>query len=128
LNLLTQPSDQPNSSEVLKYKIIIDENCEELSTTYLTKLETKFENQSFVLFVTANNGTRFRIYWKLKEQILSLKPYNDYFAETDKDLCEFVADFLADSLTKEHSGNTKYLNVFILLTYLIIIFRITTRS
>jgi len=108
LTFLTEPNNQASSNEVLKYKINIDENYEELSTTDLTKLETRFANQSFVLFVTANNGTRFRIYWKSKDSphILSLKPYNNYFVETDKDLCEFVADFLADSFTKGHSGRT----------------------
>jgi len=129
LNVLKKPvPDQ--AFKVLKLKINIDEHFDELSTTNLAELQKKFKNKSVVLFVTANNGTRFHIYWKSKncQQILSIKPYNDYFAETDKDLCEFAADFLADSLTKGHSGNTKYLNIFILLTYLIIIFRISTRS
>jgi len=105
---LTVPNDQVNSNKVLKYKINIDNNFDELSKTDLTILETKFARQSFVLFITANNGTRFYIYWKSKDnsKILSLKPNNDYFCETDKDLCEFVADFLADSLNNGHSGKT----------------------
>jgi len=88
-------------------KINIDQQFDELSTINLKKLQQKFKNQSFVIFVAANYGTRFHIYWKSKDsqKVLSLKPYNGCFSGTDKDLCEFVTDFLADSLIKGHSGN-----------------------
>jgi len=90
-------------------KINTDENFDELSTINLKKLQQKFKNKSTVILIAANKGTRFHIYWKSKDsrKVLSLKPYNDCFSEADKDLCEFVADFLAGCLQNEHSGESR---------------------
>lgn len=108
LNYLTELNDQTCSNKVQKYKIKIDENFDKFGIINLKKLQLKFVNQSVVLFIAANNETRFYIYWKSKDsqQLLSLKPVEEYFTETDRDLCEFIADFLADSLKNGHLGNT----------------------
>jgi len=113
LKFPTKQHDEISSNKVLKYKIKICENFSEFETINLKKLQLEFSNQSIVLFIAANNGTRFHIYWKLKDtsQILSLKPYEDGFSESDKDLCEFVAEFLADSLNNGHSGKTNSFTV-----------------
>ena len=113
LDFLTDLNDQSSSSSVLKYKIRIDENFNEIETINLKKLQSKFVNQSVVLFIAANDETKFYIYWKSKDsqQVLSLKPHADYFSEADKDLCEFVANFLADSLQSGHLGMKVWLDV-----------------
>ena len=105
LKLLNEPALN-EAFKVLKLKIIIDGNFTELSTINLKKLQQKFKNQSFVIFIAANNDTRFHIYWKSKDsqKVLSLKPYNDCFPEPDKDLCEFVSNSLASCLENGHTG------------------------
>ena len=107
LKLLNEPAPD-EAFKVLKLKIIIGGTFEEFSTINLKKLQQKFKNQSFVIFIAANNETRFHIYWKSKDsrKVFSLKPYNDCFSETYRDLCEFVADFLAHCLENEHSGES----------------------
>jgi hypothetical protein len=107
LQLLTDPIlDQ--DFKVLNLKISIQETFDELSTTKLKELQKKFKDQSFVIFIVADNNTRFHIYWKPKDsrKVLSLKPYKDYFTESDKDLCEYVADFLLNCLQNDQSGKS----------------------
>lgn len=91
---------------VIKIKIVADSNECELNLINLKKLRQKFKNKSVILFITANDDNKFSIYWKSKDikQLLLLKPYKESFLRNDKDLCEFVADFLADSLKIGHLG------------------------
>lgn len=91
---------------MLKYKFNIKENFDKFQSEDLKKIQLKFVSRSIVIFITSNHETRYHIYWKSKDisEILFLKPYEYYFSENDKDLCEFVANFLANSLEDKHLG------------------------
>ena len=108
LNFIDTPAPD-QEYKVLKLSVNIQDVIDELSKINLKRLQQKFENQSVVIFITANNGTNFHIYWKSKDsqKVLSLKPYKSCFSETDKDLCEFVTDFLTKCLLNGHSGKSR---------------------
>ena len=73
------------------------------------KLNETFKNESVVIFVSSNNDQNFNIYWKSSkiQLFLTLKPYKGRFSEKDKDLFEYVADILDNSLQNKHLGEKK---------------------
>jgi len=103
LKTINIPSNHQN---VLKLKINIEEDFDELSTTELKKLQKKFKNISVLIFIAASNDTKFVIYWKSKEirKFLRLKSFKDNFIENDKCVYEFVVEFLEGALRKGHLG------------------------
>lgn len=96
----------PNQQNILKLKINIEEDFNEISTTELKKLQKKFKNISILIFITALNDSKFVIYWKSKDirKVLRLKSFKDNFIENDKCVYEFVAEFLEGTLKKGHLG------------------------
>ena len=95
-----------NDENIVKLKLLIDDNFDEISMTNMKQLQYKFRNKSVVIFISIEDDERFLIYWKLKntKQFLSLKPYKKSFFGNDKHLCEYVADFLVNSLENGSLG------------------------
>jgi len=99
-------NDEITSKNVIKIKITVENDLSELSLVNQKKLLQKFKNKSVLIFIAAKDDSKFLIYWKSKDikQLLSLKAYKEIFCRNDKDLCEYVADFLADLLKIGHLG------------------------
>ncbi|KAL7014918.1 hypothetical protein ACKWTF_016194 [Chironomus riparius] len=95
-----------SSNSVLRIKIITANDTNELCSINVKKLQQKSKNKSIVIFVAAKDDKKFLIYWKSKDvrQVMFLSSYRDYFSEHDKDVCEFAAEFLVNSLQDGHLG------------------------
>ena len=93
---------------VLKIKVITTNDANELCSINVKKLQQKCKNKSIVIFVSAKDEQKFLIYWKSKDirHVLFLSSYKENFSVNDKDVCEFAAEFLVNSLENEHLGKT----------------------
>lgn len=95
-----------NLENVLFIKFIIDEDFGELTTDDVTKIVESCIKKSVVILLESKEGHRYSIYWKSKNIpfFLIFKPYNETMTVKDREIYDFVADFLTSCLKLGHLG------------------------
>lgn len=95
-----------NRDVVLFIRLEMINNFEDLKQGQVHKLTKKFRHRSVVLFFESNTNENFIILWKSKDisVFLRLVSYYEKFSNDDRQLCEFIAEFLIKSLCGEHLG------------------------
>ena len=99
--------DQLSDTEtVFLIKFKINENFGNLSSGEIYELTKNCANKSIIVYFASSDEDNFMIYWKSKDaqKILTLSAYKDGFVMDDKDICEYVVDFLVKSLKNGHLG------------------------
>jgi hypothetical protein len=95
-----------NTEDVLFIKFLIDEDFGELPGNDMIKLSNDCSGKSIVILLESKEGNRFSIYWKSKDIpfFLVFKPYNETMSMKDRDIYDFIADFLTTCLKLGHLG------------------------
>ncbi|XP_070504766.1 uncharacterized protein [Chironomus tepperi] len=95
-----------NSDSVLYIKFLIDDDFGELTGNDLTKIMDYCNGKSIVILLESKEGQRYSIYWKSKNIpfFLIFKPYNETMTIKDREIYDFIADFLATCLKLGHLG------------------------
>lgn len=95
-----------DQTTVLFVKLQINDSLENLDLDEIKYLNSLCFNKSIVIFITSENCFKSLIYWKSKDipKLITLKHHGDEFTENDRKVYEFVADFLASSLSKGQLG------------------------
>ena len=93
---------------VLFIQFQVEEDFGELTSTDLLKLTQISQEKSVVIYITSKNDDKFSIYWKLKniQYFLMFKAYDGTSLNDEKKVCEFIADFVAKSLSKGELGES----------------------
>ena len=91
---------------VLLYKIYIDDDFGEISSNELENTNSTCRDKSIVVFIESKCTKNISIFWKSKEleSFLTLKHFDGDFNENVAKVYEYVAEFLATSLSKGESG------------------------
>ena len=91
---------------VLLIQFQVDEDFGELTTTDLLKLIQICQGKAVVIYITSKNYDKFSIYWKSKDlqYFLMFKLYDGILPNDEKKIYEFIADFVADSLSRGELG------------------------
>lgn len=101
---------------VLYIQFQIEDEFGELTTTDLLKLSSKCSGKSVVIFIESKYGERRLIYWKSKniQHFLIFADKSETSSYSDKKIHVFVADFLAESLSRGELGKTFFFKKFII--------------
>lgn len=97
-----------NNESVLMLTVDIVETLNEISGGDLNELNCLFrEKSAVVLFKAVKDFKRF-VYWKSKEisNFVTVSHYKEDFGCEDRDVYQFIADFLGESLKKGELGKT----------------------
>ncbi|XP_070505873.1 uncharacterized protein [Chironomus tepperi] len=85
---------------ILLLKFRINGNFYKPNMKELVELNARCKKAAVVILIASKNEDDFLIYWKSREidRLLKLKSYKENFGKQDKNLCEFTAEFLVESL------------------------------
>lgn len=100
-------------NQVYLLKLQIEESSSNPNAKELDVLAQKCSKNSIVVLLASRNEKNFFLYWKSREiqQFLSLKIYDECELMNNLKLFDFIANFLADSLTRGYLGKYyKFLN------------------
>jgi len=91
---------------ILFLKFKINGNTYKPSMHELKELNEKCRQTSVVILLSSKNEDDFLIYWKSREisHLLKLVSYKENFGKEDKNLCEFIAEFLVESIFQGNLG------------------------
>jgi hypothetical protein len=95
-----------DTTTILFIKFKINDNFSELSSGEIYELTKQCTKKSIVVYFESLSGDSFSIYWKSKDiqSLLAFAAYKDEVVKEDKELTQFVVDFLVNSLKNGHLG------------------------
>lgn len=103
----TLESNQYQDTEkVLFIKVQSEGGLDSLNADEIQTLSRKFIDKAVVFYIASRNNEKFIIYWKSKgiEEFLILMNNGKVFKDNDKIIYDFIADYLAESLSKGELG------------------------
>ncbi|XP_070506445.1 uncharacterized protein [Chironomus tepperi] len=93
-----------DKKSILMLKVRISENLSEISSDDLNELNNLCKEKSIIILLTAIKDFKCFIYWKLFNipNFMTISHYNESFVHEDREVYNFIADFLLDCL--RHGG------------------------
>ncbi|XP_070508629.1 uncharacterized protein [Chironomus tepperi] len=85
------------SDDVILATLHFDDDFDDFTSTEMNELGDLYRNKSVVLYCMSDKLNKFLIYWKSKElgYFLITRHHEDIMLDSDAELYEFVAEFLA---------------------------------
>jgi len=106
-------TDELKNEDVLFIKFLIDEDFGELTGSDLSNLANYCSGKSIVILLESKEGHRFSIYWKSNKIpfFLIFKPYDETMSIKDREIYDFIADYLTTCLKLGHLGELDIWNL-----------------
>ncbi|XP_070490541.1 uncharacterized protein [Chironomus tepperi] len=106
-------SELQSKDSILFIQFQVEEDFGELTSAHLSNLIQISQDKAVVIYIRSTNDDNFLVYWKSKDfqHFLMFKAYDETSLSDEKKICGFIANFVADSLSRGELGIIKDLTI-----------------